>query len=309
MIRSRAVVTMLFAGALTALSPVAASAETLRIATTPIDVGAQVYYAQDMGFFKKAGFDVEIQTISNGAAIAAAVASNAVDLGQGNVLSIITAYKRKLPFTIVAPAGRYSAQRPTSLLVATHASPIRGAADLAGKTVAVNGLRNILELGMNAWLDKNGASAKSVKFVEMPFAQMEAAVTSGRVDAAFMAEPSLTEATKTLRVVAAPYTSIAPDFLIGSWFTTNDWVKAHADAARRFESVMRETADWANKNPAKSAEILAKYTKLPPATLKTMARSTYSERNSTAEIQPVIDAAARYGFIDAPFPAAELIAH
>jgi len=85
-------------------------------------------------------------------------------------------------------------------------------------------------------------------------------------------------------------------------------VKAHPDVARRFADVMRETAIWANKNPAKSAAILSKYTKIPLESLATMARSTYSERNNPAEIQPVIDNAARYGFIDASFPAAELIA-
>jgi len=291
-----------------ACGPLAASAETLHIATTPIDVGAQVYYAQDMGFFKKAGLDVDIQTVSNGAAIASAVASGAIDIGQGNLLSIVTAYKKHFPFTIVAPAGRYSAQLPTSLLVVTLASPIHTAPDLNGKTVAINGLRNILELGMSAWLDGNGGNVKSVHFVEMPFSQMEGALAAGRVDAAFIAEPSLTAARKSMRVIAAPYSSIAPQFLIGSWFTTTDWVKAHPDLARRFAGVMRETARWANKNPAKSAAILAKYAKIPLGTLTMMARSTYSEHMNLGDIQPVIDRAARYGFIDAPFPAAALIA-
>ena len=61
---------------------------TLRIASTPIDVGAEVYYAQALGMFKQAGLDVQIQSIDNGAAIAAAVAGGAADIGQSNVVSL-----------------------------------------------------------------------------------------------------------------------------------------------------------------------------------------------------------------------------
>ena len=44
----------------------------LRVATIPSDIGAEVYYAKDMGFFAKAGLDVEITPITNGAAISSA---------------------------------------------------------------------------------------------------------------------------------------------------------------------------------------------------------------------------------------------
>lgn len=288
----------------------AADEAKLRVATTPIDVGAEVYYAQEMGFFKKAGLDVEVQTISNGGAITSAVVGGAIDIGQGNVLSLITAYKKNVPVTIIAPAGRYSSTRPTSQLVAKKDSPIRKASDLDNKTIAVNGLRNILELGTYAWAEKNGANAKNFRFIEMPFPQMGVSVEQGRVDAAFIAEPSLTDAKHDdLRVVGDPYTAIAPNFLIGGWFTTSAWAKAHPDLAKRFADVMRETADWANKNPEKSAAILAKYTKIPAATLKSMARSTYSDALSPGEIQPVIDAAAKYNFIDGGFSASQIINH
>ncbi|HTJ26861.1 MAG TPA: ABC transporter substrate-binding protein [Candidatus Limnocylindria bacterium] len=287
----------------------AADTATLRIATTPIDVGAEVYYAQDMGFFKKAGLDVQIQTISNGGAIAAAVASNAIDIGQGNVLSLITAFRRHIPITIVAPAGRYAAQRPTSQLLVTKNSPIRGAADLKGKTVATNGLKNILVLGVDAWVGENHGDPNDVKFLELPFSDMEGALAQGRVDAAFLAEPSLSAAKHTMRVAGDPFTAISPDFLIGAWFTSSSWAQAHPDLVKRFQAVMRETAAWANAHPAQSAQILAKYTKVSPDLLKTMARATYSPDTDPKQIQPVIDAAAKYGIIDGGFPAATMIYH
>jgi NitT/TauT family transport system substrate-binding protein len=273
----------------------AADTATVRIATTPIDVGAEVYYAQDMGFFKKAGLNVEVQTISNGGAIAAAVASNAIDIGQGNVLSLITAFKHNITITIVAPAGSYSARRPTSQLLVAKNSAIRGPGDLKGKTVATNGLKNILVLGVDAWLGENHVDPAEVKFIEIPFPDMEGALAQGRVDAAFVAEPSLSAAKHTMRVAADPFTSISPKFLIGAWFTSTEWVKDHPDLAKRFQSAMRETAAWANAHPAESAKILAKYTKVSPALLGTMARATYSEQVDPREIQPVVDSAAKLG--------------
>src|SRR5580692_6345033 len=65
---------------------------TLKIATTPTDIGSQVFFAQDKGFFKAAGLDADIQVISNGAAITAAVQSGALDIAQSNVVSLAAAH-------------------------------------------------------------------------------------------------------------------------------------------------------------------------------------------------------------------------
>src|SRR5579875_2632035 len=42
----------------------ARAAETLRIATLTIDSGAACFYAQEEGFFARAGIDAQIQTVS-----------------------------------------------------------------------------------------------------------------------------------------------------------------------------------------------------------------------------------------------------
>jgi ABC-type nitrate/sulfonate/bicarbonate transport system substrate-binding protein len=47
----------------------------LRIASTPNDTYAKAYFAHDMGFFRKAGLNVELTTMNNRSAISAAVAA------------------------------------------------------------------------------------------------------------------------------------------------------------------------------------------------------------------------------------------
>jgi NitT/TauT family transport system substrate-binding protein len=281
---------------------------TVRVATTPTDIGAEPFYAADRGYFERAGLDAQIQVIANGAAIAAAVASGAIDIAQSNVVSVATAHDRGLPLVIVAPAGVYSSSSPTSALVVAKNSPIVAAKDLNGKILACNGLKNISQLGPLAWIDANGGDAASTKWIDMPFPEMPQALTAGRVAAALIAEPELSSAlgTGNVRVLGNAYDAIAHHFMIGAWFTTADWAKAHPDVIRRYQAAMRQAARWANKNPRASALVLEEYTKIVPT--PAMKRTTYSETMDPELMQPLIDAAARYGILRAPFPALDLLA-
>ena len=281
---------------------------TIRVASTPIDVGAQVYYAQALGFFKAAGLDVQIQQVDNGAAIAAAVAGGAADIGQSNVVSLATAHEKQLPFIVIAPAGTYSSTSPTTVLVTLVNSPFTAAKDLNGKTLVTNGILNIAQIGGDAWLDKNGASFKSVHWIEVPVNATAAALLNHRVDAAIMSEPSLTAALATgnFRVMGKPYDAIGSRWQIGAWFATRSWAAEHPDAAKRFVAVMQQTARWANAHQDESLKLLGDVSKVDYP--KSMHRSIYAEKIEPAMFQPVIDSAAKYGAIAAPFPASDLFA-
>jgi NitT/TauT family transport system substrate-binding protein len=280
---------------------------SLRVATTPIDLGSEVFYAKERGFFKKAGLDVEVNVMESGAAIAAAVASGSIDVAQANLVTVATAHDRGLPFVLIAPAGLYSGAAPTTALVVTKTSPLRSAKDLTGKTIAGNGLKNITQIGAFTWIDRNGGDSSAVKFIEMPFAQMGPALAAQRIDAAVIAEPELSAAiAQGDRILAPVYDAIGKEFLIGGWFATVDWTRAHPDLAKRFNAAIAEAARWANAHHAESAPILAKYTKIQAT--PAMNRATFAERLDPAQIQPLVDAAAKYKVIKAAFPAAALIA-
>ena len=288
-------------------APVASqSMQALHLETIPFDAGSEAFYAKDMGFFAKQGLDVTIDPVSNGPAIAAAVASGSVDIGFSNTLSIETAYKKGLPFVFIAAAALYSSAAPTSVLMVPKDSPLKTAKDLNGKTLGVNGLKNIAEYAPSMWIDKNGGDASTVKFVEVSPQEGPAALDAHRLDAAFVAEPQITQAKATSRVFAKPYDVLGEGWMIAGYFTTRQWVEAHPDLLRKFQAAMHETAVWANANPDKSADILAKYTKLDPALVRASYRAKFGESLSAAAIQPTIDLAAHYKLLDS-FPAANLI--
>jgi NitT/TauT family transport system substrate-binding protein len=292
-------------------APQGLAAQTLphvRVAAIPIDVGALSYFAAQQGFFKKHGLEVEIITGTNGAAIAAAVVGGAIDIGDGNTTTLATAHERGVPFVLVAPSGAYSSKGPTGALLVAKNSPIKEAKDLVGKTVGVSGVRNISEVAARAWLEKSGVSGDSVKFVETTFSQMGPSLAAGRMDAVMAEEPALSGivSSDTGRVLATVYDWIAPQWIEGGYFCTLDYAKAHPDIIRKFADAMAEAAVWANANHAATAAMLAEYAKTTVAT--NVQRMYYPERLRAADLQPLIDASAKYGTLKAPFPAKDMFA-
>ncbi len=185
----------------------------IKLATTPTDIGAQPFYAADMGFFKAQGLDAQTQIISNGAAITSAVLGGAIDIAQSNVVSLALAHQRGLDVVIIAPAGVYYSNEPTSAIVVKASSPYKTAKDLNGKVIACNGLQNISQIGPEAWFDKNGGDNASYKWTDMPFPDMIGALDTGRVDAAMIAEPVLSDAlAHGNRLIANAYDAIARPF-------------------------------------------------------------------------------------------------
>jgi NitT/TauT family transport system substrate-binding protein len=307
--RSRAI-GLIGAGAVLGVSGARANAaDAVHFAAIPIDGGAQAWYAQSLGYFGTAGITPQIDAISNGGAITAGVVGGSIDVGYSAALTIAQAHEKGVPVTIIGLAGSYLTKSPISSLMVPVDSPVKSARDLNGKIVAVNGLRNITQLATQAWSDQNGGDAKSLSFVEMGFPEMPAALAAHRVDAAFVTEPVVSNALRlnSARVIGKPYDAIAPEFTISVWFTTTSWAKANPALVRRISSVFKQTSVWANTHDADSAQILSGITKLPLAVVGGMTRSRFPESVSGRTLQPIIDCAAKYGYLQKSFPASELI--
>jgi NitT/TauT family transport system substrate-binding protein len=285
----------------------ARAAATLRIATLTIDSAAACFYAQDQGFFERAGIDAQIQTIASGGAIVAAVASNSVDVGFANLVSTVAAFAKNVPVVLVAPGSVDVEAVPTNALVVAPASPIRTARDLNGKTMATTTLRNIVQFAAQNWIDKNGGDSSTVRFVEMPFSEMVEALVAGRIDAAIVAEPFMGAAKGRTRVVSYPMSAIGPRVQLGGWIASLGWARANAALVGAFADAIAKTNAWANAHHAQTAQILVKVSKLDPQIVTKMNRATYATALIPAELQPAIDVAARYGVIAQPVPAQAMI--
>jgi NitT/TauT family transport system substrate-binding protein len=279
---------------------------TVRVAYIPFEASAQLYYAQELGLWSKAGLTVETQPNQFGAAIAAAVASNAVDIGYATVMTLAAAHAKKIPFTIIAAANAFDVTQPPGGMLMSASKDVRKGVDLNGKTIGSPGLNTLGEYGVRAWVDAGGGDATTLKFVELPFSEMPAALASGRIDAAFVAEPFLTQAKKTAHTVGVEFDAIANSFLVAGWFTTTDWANKHQRAVALFAQSMRDAADWAKANPSKCPAILAKYLKVDAAQVAATPRTYFAKTLDPAQVQTGIDLTAKYAKF-AGFPAGEII--
>jgi NitT/TauT family transport system substrate-binding protein len=280
----------------------------LRIGATANDAFAEAYYAQDLGYFARAGIDAEVQTFANGAQVSTGVASGALDIGISSVITLANATIRGLPFVYVAGGGMYIATAPTIVLCVARDSPLTGPRELEGKTVSVSGIKDITHLAVVTYLTANGVDPAKVNIIEMPFSQVSAALNRGTIGAGIISEPSLAASINDVRVLAKPFDLIGNRLMIGGWFATADWYKKNPAAARAFASVIYQTARWANANHDKSALILQKYAKIDDATLNRMVRVYYAESLDPGMVDPTLDLAAKAKFTERRVRAAEMIA-
>jgi NitT/TauT family transport system substrate-binding protein len=280
--------------------PAGAQTAPVRIAGGTIDITASGYYAQDAGFFNKVGLNAEMISVANGAAAAAAIVSGTLEFGCINIVALASAKENGIPFVWAAPAGAYSSQSPTAAMVVARNSNIRSAKDLEGKTVAVSLLKQLADIALHCWLEKNHANAELIKFVELPYSAMDAALKSGRIDAACIEEPVLSQTlVSNGHLLATGYDALSPQFCEAAWVCSASYARANPDVIKKFADAIALTADWANKNRPATAKILEKYgkTTLPPV----MHRCFFPQRMRASDFQPVVDASAKYGVIKSAF--------
>lgn len=274
-----------------------------------VDTGLTPFlYAQQAGLFKKAGLDVEVEASQNGAALAAGVAGGALDIAKSSLMSLITARARGLPFKIIAGATEDSVAAPVNGMCVLKTSGLKTLADLGGKSVAFSTLRGLDMLGAQQLIARGGVDVSTVKFIELPTSAMLAGLEQGRADAAAIAYPFLPAALASGKVVTLgdPYRGIGPRLMIASWFTTDDYAARNRSVVDRFARVVRDANAYTNTHHAETDPIIVQFAHLDPATVAAMANFNFATQLDPKDVQPAIDAAAKYRYINAPFPATEL---
>jgi NitT/TauT family transport system substrate-binding protein len=288
-----------------------AGAQTLQkvtIISLPSDVSGALYFAKDLGLFTKAGLDVEIQGIATPSLTVQAVAGGTVDFGTSSTLLIARAVQGGIPIVLVAPSGATSVKAPLEGIIVGADSGITTAKDLDGKTFVVSVRGSIVQIEALAWIDKHGGDWKSVKWVEAPPSADGAMVAAGKVDATVVTEPYFSGALsagngKLLTYVGA---EIGPLVVEGGFYCTPDYAKNNPETVKKFADALFAAGKWANAHPAEATAIMQKYGGLAPSPLQH--RTVYPERFKAADLQPMIDAGAKYGALTATFPAADMVA-
>ena len=298
------------AAALAAAAPSvlrAADLPVIRAGTIPTSLTGVINYASDLGYFKDAGLDVQITSMQSGPVVAPAVIGGTLDVGAANIGSIASARERGLLLKFFAPAAIATTTTLTDAIMVKKDSPIKDAADLNGKTVAIVAMKTMQHAAFLLWADKHGGDSKTIKMIEVPFPEMVGALDGGRVDAAITSEPFTSQGLPANHLLGSVYASMPATILVFGFFATDAWLAAHADEALKFAGAIRKAAIWANAHHKESGTMLAAFTKMDPAIVAAMGPTVYATSLETAQIQPVLDNAVRYGMLEKPLDAGELI--
>lgn len=269
---------------------------------------ASMYYAIQQGWFKAAGLDLDVEPLPNGGSGMSAVVGGSVQFAFGNVISLAEAHLNGIPITIVAPGAPYDTNDASIQLLVAGSSPIHSAKDLAGKTIGVPGLHDLITTAVQGWLDQNGVDPNSAHFIEMKPPLLPPALTTGRVDAITIYDPFVSAAKEQgARLLGKPLDSIAPRFLVAAWFASLPWAQSHREIVSAFANTINRGTAYVNAHRDEMLPMIAGYTHIPLETLRKMAFPPTPTTISTAMLQPVIDAAAKYQVLRSTFPVKELL--
>ncbi len=281
-------------------SPKPGEPTVLRVGILPVANVAPIHLGIKKDFFADEKLKIELVRSQGGAAIVPAVVSGDFQLGYGNVVSLMQAREKGLGLQIVTAGAQSAADESTSgnaLLVAPD-SGIDSVDDVAGKSVAVTTVNNIGELTTRAALESHGVDHGGLKFVELGFPDMNAAVLSGDVDVAWQAEPFVTMGeAKGLRSVTDPFLDTLPKLDAAVYFGAENYVKENADVVKRFQRAMARSMKYARDHDDEAHKIVLTYTKIPPDVAKEMQLAEFSPTVNMKSIRLQATLAKKYGLL------------
>ncbi|MBI2369153.1 MAG: ABC transporter substrate-binding protein [Deltaproteobacteria bacterium] len=295
-----------------ALGPTAARAQRVtRLTLGYMKIGdlSPMFIGLDKGFFRGEGLELNLTSMVGGAAIGPALASGALNVGWTNTVSMAISHVKGLDFKFICN-GALNKKGTNDVfgVQVLRDSPIRTAKDLEGKTIATNTLNNVITVATRTWMDKNGGDSSTLKWLEIPFPQMEPALRNRQIDAFTAVEPFVTvPSSRTSRVIGHPLGEMAPSLLIASYFSTEEWINRNVDLVKRFNAAIAKGTEYHNANKEEAREIIAKHTGQPKEIVQKVALPAFEVPIRDSDVQVFIDHSFKYRLIERRFAAAEII--
>jgi NitT/TauT family transport system substrate-binding protein len=270
----------------------------ITVGTLPIVDTVPLAIAQQRGYFKEEGLEVEVKSLPGGAAAVPGLANGELQFAFGNYVSFFTAQaKGVLDTKLVADA--YQATPGMFLIMRGRDSTVTKPLDLAGKKIAVNTKSNIVELTARSALEAAGVDPKTVTFTEIPFPDMQAAVERKNVDAAFMVEPYITQAQRSagMTPLLDAATGATQDMPIAGWATSAKFAQSSPKTTAAFQrAIVKGQRDAADRRVVE--QTVPSYAKVDKDTASLMNLGSWPTSLSAVRMQRVVDLMKKYGVLD-----------
>lgn len=279
----------------------------ITVGTSPSLSNVSLYLAAspEGGQFAKNNLTETPQVVQSGAQAVPLLLNGQLQFTAADPLGALSAIAKHTPLMIVASgnvAGKDAATDQTAIIV-KPGSGIKSAADLSGKTVAVNALNSLAEISVKAAIDARGGDSSKVKFVELPLPQNQAAVQKGTVAAAVTTEPFLSAST------AAGLTSLMPVFSIAIpgvpqlvYLTSKSYAASHPEVVSAFQKSITAANTQLTNDPGLIKKIAGTSTTMPPETLEKVVLPVFDPpRPTTAQLNSLQQVAVKYGALTSAF--------
>ena len=275
------------AAALLGLSGVpAAAAETLNVGVLKLASSGPVFLAQDLGFFREAGLDVEFKFFEAAQPVAVATVSGDVDLGVTGVTAGFYNLAGKGALKLIAGQAR---EEPGYKLVAVVASRkaaeagLKRLADLPGHAVGVTQVGSTFHYSLGLLAEKHGFDISKTRVVPMQsLPNLVSAVKGGQLDAAIMPATGATPLIASGDAVLLAWADETP-WQVAAVFTTPraiasrraalaSFVRGYQKGLEAFHASFLTKGPDGKVQPGPDAEkhlaIIAKYTGQSPASIR-----------------------------------------
>jgi NitT/TauT family transport system substrate-binding protein len=246
--------------------------ESPQLAHVRIAIGGQnqmVYLpttlAEELGFYKAEGLDVELQDFQGGAKALQALVGGSADVVSGfydHTIQMAAEGRELVAFV--------NTLRFPGLVLTTSpqaAATVTKIQDLKGRMVGVTAAGSSSQMFLTFLLTRNDVPADAVSVTAIGSAATAiASVEHGKVDAGWLADPSFTLVTRrnpSVRVLADLRDEAGVKAAFGTTsypasvlYSTSAWVGANRDVTRKLARAMLQTLQWMHGHSA--AEIAAK---------------------------------------------------
>jgi ABC-type nitrate/sulfonate/bicarbonate transport system substrate-binding protein len=254
-------VSVLFARAITAAEIPLPQATAVYgvIATDPI----YLWIAQERGFFKKNGLNIDLTHIPTNQAVQALV---------GGKIQFTTAGPQIIEANLAGADTVYILSPVNTFVFSIYSKPeITSIKGLAGKTIGATNKGTPTDIAGHMVVTQSGLKPDvDVKFAylkEIP--ALVAALQQGIIDAAILSAPSTLTARNFGLKELLNVTALKIPFVQHGIGTTRSFINTYQDLVRRFVRSAAEGIDYARKNRGDTIAILSKYTKITdPAQLQ-----------------------------------------
>jgi len=279
----------------------------VNVGVLPIIDDAPVYVALQHGLFDAHGIDVTPVTLNSGEQAIQELQTGQLQFTFTNYVSTILAASQGAQLRVVAD-GDEGLPNTNDLMVARN-SPIRNVTQLRGKTIAVNATGNIATLMTDSTLRAYGVPVGSVRYKVMPFPDMAAALAAHTVDAAWMAEPFITESGEQTGAEELADTVSGPmaDFPISEYATLRSYAQANPAVVEEFTAALVQAQALAANRSVVEQAIATYIDGMTPALVAAVQVDQYPTALSSTRMQRVADIMLNAGLLTKPFNVTQLL--